>query len=455
MLLLLSFVALAIWVGLFFFGEYQSRTHAQALRNYVANHFAVIQDIHIRFGDLGLRFPDLVNATQAQMDYRLKLDKIPFVYRLIDELPSKIKRPRNENFEPAEVVITPTETATEEALTATISTQDINLTTSEITSKMTSETASETNNETNSETNSETTSETLIETTSEPKQRSIPEYVVELAYTEELSIWIDINDLKATLTYNLESCHLNDLPFYLTQAIYDNLLLVDLTQHRESTYGDFKEYIPELKVNFIAAEELGSTPEDLSLRLKARIEDFTKLVSPYVKTTVDVLNFDVTKKRIPSIYLTNTTSTLNIFYLTSLEGITNKIQDVSLYHINKEVPDDYVEKDQYGTAYIEQLKRAETLGYNCSAFLDESSEAIARAVKLPQVDINNVNLRVESSMKHNTISGIVAVLDQILEAKVFDSQKFKNVTTLVDTILAESNHDWSSHLQRVYKLYVS
>lgn len=433
MLFPLSIAALAVWIGLMFVGDTSNRQNAQTLRDYVAERFAITQDIHIRHSDLGLRFPDLVEAAQAQLDYRLRLANVPFVYRLIDELPEKIKKPRDENFEPAEVMITPAE----EVIAATSVEEPITTSVSNATSNTTSN----------------TTSNATFNSTFETPQRVKPQYSVDLVYRNKLGIWMDYHDYKATLSYSLEAIHQNDLPFYLTQAIYDNLMMLELEFYRKS--GRFENYSSTLQVNFIAVEELGTTPEELKTQIDNHIDGLVRLILPFVQITVNFLKFDITKQRIPSAYLTNSTRMTNIYYLTSLAGIANQIQGVSLFHVHKEVVGEFVGEDKFGTAYSKHQQRLASIGYNSTEFLGESADAVMRAVKLPKVSTENVNLQVDSAMKLNTISGIIAVLDQLLASEQFDSQKFDNVTRLVDSILDETSHDWSDHLKAIHALYIS
>jgi len=428
MLFPITVAALSIWLALAYFNS-SDRKLAEDLLGYVTSSFAVRQDIHIRVGDLGLRFPDLVDAAQAQLNHRLKGAKIPYVYNLVDEIPKYVVRPRNIDFEPEEVILTPVVIETEVKDT---------------------------------ETRAETKTETEIETTAiakSPKSfnanstlRKVPEYYIELVLADKVAIWLDIHELKVTLTYSLDSCHQNDVPFFLTQVIHDHLLKPDLSMFDNTL--DFNLYIPKLKVNFIAAEELGETPESLKSNIRASMELLAAQISPYVETCVEFHVIDVTKKRAPSALLSNTTSTLNFFYLTSLAGITNKIQGVDLYHIHPEELEAFAE-DPYGTAHSEHLKREALRGYESKAFVKDAALAVKAAVGLPDMGIDNVNLLVESMMKHFTISGLTALLRDLLEAETFDSDKLNKVAKLIDTIIAENNNDWSKHLKCVYELHKS
>lgn len=406
----LTVVALAIWLAFSSLNP-SERKLAESLLEYVTHNFAIRQDIHIRVGDLGLRFPDLVEAAQRQLDHRLRLENVPYVYNLVDELPKVVVRPRNKNFEPLEVILTPSDETT----------------TSEL------------------ESPTETGGSHLIS----DKSRSIPEYSVQLVLADRVGIWHDLHELKVILTYSLEACHQNDLPFFLTQAVVDHLMAPDLELFTNAT-RDFSQFTPLLKINFVATEELGESPEILKSELRSAMDLLATQISPYVETLVEFVVVDVTKKRVPTALLSNTTSTLNLFYLTSLAGITNKVQGVDLFHIHHEDVDER-SYDPYGTAHSQQ--RVTGRRYNTTEFVKEATLVIKRAVGLGNQETENVNLLVESSMKHSTISGVVAVLEDLLRAEEFDSETFQAVSTLVDTILSENSHDWSKHLKTVYRLY--
>lgn len=422
----ITVAALAIWLAIGSFNS-SDRKLAESLLEYVTQNFAIRQDVDIRVGDLGLRFPDLVEATQLQLNHRLKQANIPFVYNLVDELPKIVIRPRNKDFEPEEVIITPVETP----------------------SSTESDFAVPTNLENDNSVGKDSAGDNSSAATS-TISRTIPEYFVELVLADKVGIWQDLHELKVILTYSLEACHQNDLPFYLTQAIYDHLLLPDVELF--DTGRDFSQFVPQLKVNIIAAEELGESPETLRSHLESTMEFLASQISPYVETSIEFFVIDVTKKRVPAALLSNNTATLNIFYLTSLAGITNKVQGVDLYHIYQENIQEY-SHDPYGTAYREHSQRAKHGGYNSTDFEKGATLAIKEAVGLGDFAVENVNLLVESSMKHTTISGIVAVLEELLRVETFDSEKFHCVAELVDTILSESTHDWSKHLKTIFELY--
>lgn len=426
MLYPLVVAAIAVWIAIASLGD-SDRKHAQDLRDYVATNFAVTQNIHVRVADLGLRFPDLVNATQAQLDHRLRTHQIPFRYELVDELPTKIKKTRNPLWEPAEIVLTVD--STEYIL------QDETQTMTE---------SSPTESAENGSDAQDIHVEEEIVSEQSPS-RTPPQYVVELAYTDKLGIWVDLYEQKATLTYSLESVFTNDLPFYLTQAIYDNLLSAELEQLAAVNYGQFDHYHPRLNVNFVAAEELGATPQELQSEIDGHMKYLASQIDPYVQLSYEFLTVDITKQKIPREYLANSTSTLNFVYLTSLAGIINNVQGIELYHISENLIELDENDQQNGLAS----------GHNSTAFMEEYAEVIKDAVSLPKSDTGNLNLLVESSMKHSAISGIVAVLDALLQAEKFDRAKFGEVVELVDNILSEKEHDWSVWLKQVYGLYTS
>lgn len=474
MLLPFSVVVASVWLGLLFLNRDSPRDSAITLRDYVAGEFAVTQDIYVRFLDLGLRFPDLVEAAQAQLDHRLKEDHVLFKYHLVNELPQKIKRPRNELYETAELDITDAETSAEDksspetALsgfeignqtvvgthTTINSTVDGDLLPAEdslgedklLSSRTLTANSSLAGNSSNITAPSTEIPEFHYETWD-------PEYSVNLALSDEVGIWMDLTDLRATLAYSLETCHTNDLPFFLTQAVYDNLLAADLKQYQTMEYGRFFQYKPQLALNFVAAEELGETSQDLKLQINESMHAISAFIAPYVNITLGFHTVDVTKMRVPPFLLTNTSDTLNLFYLTSLAGIANKVQGIHLYHVYKEPEVEITEKDRYGTAYAEQVREANTpRRYNSTDFLSDSTKVLREVLRLPDVTSDNFNLLVDSAMKHETINAIVVVLTQLIDATDFDSDKFQKIARLVDTILTEKKHRWTDHLKTVYAM---
>lgn len=438
MLLPISVVLVSAWLALTLFGN-SDRQNAESLRDFVIHDFPVTQNIHIRVADIGLRFPDLVEAAQAQLNHRLSEEKIPFKYELVDELPRKVKKPKNLLWEPADMVLTvdATETDTGKGTETETSLHTLDLEGQE------SENSTE-GDANNTKIDLELSNSSLLANFT----RVAPLWVVELAHTDKLSVLVDIHEPKATLTYNLESVFTNDLPFYLTQAIFDSLLLAELEMWRNVQFGQF-QYQSALKVNFIAAEELGNTPKELKDEIEKQMKYLESKISPYVQITHKFSTVDITKQRIPKQYTNNSTS-LNFVYLTSLSGIINSVQGIQLYHIaeNEEIEGE-------GGNEKEKTEGLTLSGHNSTQFLTDIETEIKLALRIPDFELENLNLAVESIMKNSAISGIVAVLDDLLKSTEFDKVKFAEVTKLVDAILKEKQHDWSAWLKQVNEIYMS
>lgn len=425
------------WLALILFGS-SDRQNAEALRDFVIHDFPVTQNIHIRVADIGLRFPDLVEAAQAQLNHRLSEEKIPFKYALVDELPRKVKKPKNLLWEPADIVLTVdvTETGSEYETETETSLHTLDL--------------EEPKGENSTELNANNTEIDLERSNSSVLAnytRAAPLWAVELAHTDKLSVLVDIYEPKATLTYNLESVFTNDLPFYLTQAIFDSLLLVELEMWRNLQFGQY-QYQSALKVNFVAAEELGQSPKELRDEIEKQMKYLESKISPYVQITHGFLTVDITKQRIPKQYTNNSTS-LNFVYLTSLSGITNSVQGIQLYHIAENEENEAEGEHEKG-----ETGKLTASGHNSTLFLTDIETEIKRNLRIPEL-LENLNLVVESLMKNSAISGIVAVLDDLLIATEFDKVKFEKVTKLVDAILKEKQHDWSAWLEQVNEIYKS
>lgn len=374
----------------------------------------VKQPIKIRFGDAGLRFPDLVKATQVQLDHRLKLSDTPLRYPLIDELPAIITRPVRGY-----------------QVHASVNTENF-LTDNFIVDELASHT--------------ETESTQSQETQADP---DIPDYVAELAISGDTTIWMDADERKATMTYTMANVHSNDVPFFLAQAVYDHLIAADLAMFAEMPRRSFSDYTPKLKVNFVAADD-GPTENTIQSSIEAHIRGFVEVLAPYVAIEPHFVAVDVTKKRVPSSMLTNSTHQLTFVYLTSLEGFVDTIGNAQIVHLAAEEFEEY-QGDHYGTEYEALQQRKGTKTIDITSFLESSIDAMERALGFPDVAINNIRLKMDSAMKHYALKGLSEILDALVDS--MDANLYQQVVELVDTLLAEEQHNWRKHLARVYSLH--
>lgn len=401
-------------------------TEARLLRDYVAHNLTVAQPVHVRPGNRGLVFPDAVRATQQQLDYRLRSNGVPYRYPLVDELPRSIER-LPDHIEVAEFVPTVDATNTDE----TTSTESADAAATDSTDSADTTTDRDTNS-----------TDTTVQ------------YVVELMFHDLPGMWLDVDsdrELRAVMTYNLDMVHRNDVPFFLTQTIYDHLLDADLRARRDMQDRPFAYYRPAVRVNFVAAEELGVTPPEIQRVFEHHLAQFDK-VRMYVDVQAAFHVLDVTKKRAPPTWTRNSTTELTFFYLTTLKPYANSVQGVPLYHIDLEEATARSAGDAYGTEYLENVQHANRATYNVTRFLDDATAQIEQFIDLPSTKARNLRLRAEGAMKHYTINGIVELLDKIIDGD-FDLGVYKKICALVDEIVSETEHDWLAHLHRVHAMH--
>lgn len=379
-----------------------------ALRLLVEN-LPVTQNIHIREDSPGLRFPDLVAAAQAQLDHRLRNENVSFHYSLVDHLPQNIGRlDRSRTIEAGPMITTYDESAeTNTALT--------NLPTSE---------------------------DTFAD-------RTAPEYSVGLVFANTNSMFLDYLKPKVILSYNMDTVHRNDLPFFLVQAIFDHLLEADLALGNLKN-GSFSNYKPHFEIGFVAVEESGSTPKEIQSAIKKHFSEIISFLAPFAKVTIRFFAVDVTKSRVPVAQAKNSSDTVNFFYLTSLEGFANSIQGVLIFHMGLEKQNETLgEEKLYGTALLEKQKYSSHPTYNITAFVQDATRTLLESIGIPFSSSSNLLMRVESALKFYTITGIVEKLDQL--AGDFNEKSFLQVAGLVDEILSNNEHDWKKYLLQVSK----
>lgn len=393
-----------------------STAQIEALRDYVANDFAVAQPIRIKFYDTGFRFPDLVKATQLQLDHHLEKSGIPYKYPLIDELPETIPR------------YTGNKTATKTAQVLVLTNDDGAIET------------------------------TMAVPAAESTEVNIaappdPQFSLDIALGGNVGVWLDLYKFRAMMTYDLEAVHANDLPFYLAQTVLDHLCEVDFNAYTKRQNFDFELYRPHILLNIVAAED--RVEKESTVLEDALLELITKhldAIRPFVNITTKIHPIDVTKSRVPHSIMKNSTDLLTFVYLTTLEGFLNQINGAHIYHLARDVPKD-VSGDTYGTEYIEAQKLKENPRINITDFLTSMFGVIERQVGLTE-SCSNKHLEVYFTTKAFAIRGIYSALDIISKKKNPETIRiFKEICQLVDTILAEEVHDWAGHLQHVFKIY--
>lgn len=444
----------------------QPSIHQQVvrLRDFVEHNLTLTEEIYIESGNRGLLLPDVVAAAQAQLDYRLKKNAIRLRFKLIDHLPKKIE-PALESRPLIDALVT-TDNIQESENPKTIETavitepgapnfieKDALLASYHLEEKIQK-------NEALSDHSMKLSASEIV---------GLPEFddrvvrSLELYFHDTPHMWVDFYQPIAFLAYNLEQTHRNDVPFFVTQALYDTLLKPDIEMWEQMVFKEaqkdvnetlFDGYRQEVRVNFVAAEESGDSPADIIESINRYMERYS-LLKPFVRVSTSVQILDVSKRLAAKHLTKNSTLELTFFYLTSLRPYANSVQGVPLFHISPEEPPTEPPHDHFGTAYKEYEKRINTVVYNISDFLLAASEEINKFVGLPLSDTQNLHLKTASALKHYTMLGIKDTLTKLLDPETFSESGFSDVCHLVDTILVETHHNWLDHLPRIQNIYKS
>lgn len=408
MLTISAIVALIVWIGSVLLNRPKlTKELAASLRLLVAENFPVNQNIHISFENTGLRFPDLVAAAQLQLDHILQQKNIPFRYTLVDDL--------SQTFYSQDSV----QIVESKPMIITVDSESTGTT--------------------------ENATETELPVVPD---RTKPTYEVSLALSNSVAIYHDIYALKVIMSYDLDAVHKNDMPFFVAQAVLDHLLAVDFATAEKIKNASFSDYKPVMQVNFVAAEDLGNTPNEIITAISSHFADLKKRLYPFLNFNFSFIPVDVTKNRLRSDLTKNATCTLNFVYLTSLLGFVDVIQGVPIHHMSSAPVENFREEEVlYGTELLKKQQQLTSSTYNITSFVESATSAIIETAGLPALDADNLNIQCESAMKYYTLIGIVEELDRITEN--FSESEFMKVAKLVDHILTQDEHDWHKYLLQV------
>lgn len=424
-MLIPAVILLLAWIAFLLQKSPPPHEYAARLRHFVAHNLSVCEEVHITAGNRGLLLPDLVQATQAQLNFRLKADSVPLRYVLVDELPKHIPAAMETKPIPGSLA-----TATEESPDT-----------------ITSEIRIGVKEESLFGSNYSVTLPCPI----------LAKRTLELYFHDRPHLWVDLYEPLAILAYNLEQVHRNDVPFFTTQVLYDALLEPDLAMWKQcgpKTRRSFQQYCREVQVNFVAAEETSESPTHIIQSIERYMERFS-ILEPFVKVNTSIQVLDVSKRRAAPHLTQNSSLVLTFFYLTTLRPYANSIQGVSLYHISPEPPQEPDLRDNYGTQYQAYQKRLQTTVYNMSDFLLGVTREVSKFVGLPDSSSANLGLKTMSALKHYTILGVRECLDVLLNKDLYDDEAYIKVSRIVDSMMTESHHDWKSHLKTIYEVYWS
>ncbi|OBA20779.1 hypothetical protein METBIDRAFT_205754 [Metschnikowia bicuspidata var. bicuspidata NRRL YB-4993] len=440
---------------------------ARLLRDFVLANFSVAQPVHVDFGDRGFRFPDLVEAAQRQLDFRLAADGIPYRYPLRDRLPKVVPRPETE----LEAALARPPLLTDEGDGPSggggPSTAEDPVGAGSNVGEWTSVLGGSRDGDARGNSRDlepstlanprhlepSTLGRGLSNTSAAAPQTRVPEYSVEIYFQDLPRLSLDLVQLKAYMAYSLDFIHQNDLPFFLTQAIYDTLLQPDLDMRRQMLAGRcrLQDVTRHLNINFVAAEELGETRPEISAAILQHMRQFEAILA-YVKIVPSVHVLNVLKHRATAGLLHNSSSELSFFYLTTMRPYANSVQNVPLRHLDPLAKEPLSEGNVYGTEYQRRLRLSQTDTYNITSFLEDATRAIKQAIRLPR-DCSNLRLVAESVMKHYILGGLVEMLDLLIAQEPFDTRAYMHILRIVDDILLEETHDWASRLTEVMALH--
>lgn len=400
---------------------------AEQLRAMTASQFPVAQSIHIRLADVGFRFPDLAAAVQKQLDYRLDLIGCPYRYPIINDLPDVIERPDHPRG-PEPVFYTGPDSSSGSFQTNAALGEEIT--------------------DGGHEKDRNYDGQNHVKGCSGNNASVHPEYGVLLHYWYEPGVWMDEHSFTAHMSYNLTFMHRNDLPFFVTQAIFDTLIAPDLAMWKSRE--PFLHYVPDYAINVIAAEELGSPAPEILEAIELFLAGYSALTTTHVEAV------DVSRKLIPPSYLRNTTSQVTFVFSTSLRPYADHVQGVPVFHLDKLPRVASIAGAEYGTARDHIAPRLSHDAYDISDLVHGMRQVIESSLRLPK-NYEHLGLRVHASLKHFAVQGIHECLDLLVEHGVSRSSDslrlYAELCGLIDGILMEQSHDWEHRLLQVHHIH--
>lgn len=434
-MLTITIVGLSLWLA-YLLHKPSLDEQITRLLHCLENDLVVREEVYVRAGNRGLLLPDVVAAAQAQLNFRLRSNDIPLEFILVDELPKLI--------EPIMKTRPVPTSATQENFTESIETKR-----NEGIDENHSQLEAGFQNLDNITVPSDIVAHRLDVTSSR---------TLELYFHDTPQMWVDLYDPVAILAYNLDQTHRNDVPFFVTQALYDALLEPDLTMWKQLDYSraagksTFSTYRREVKVNFIAAEESSDSPCDIIKSLEEYMLRYS-ILDPFVRvnSTIEVLN--VSKRRAAKHLMQNSSNELTFFYLTTLRPYANSVEGVPLYHISPKESPTQLPQDHYGTEYQEYQQILDMVVYNISDFVLAVALEISKFVGLPLSPTPNLVLKTSSAMKHYTILGLRDSLALMREKPGVPKAMYQEVCLILDSLVLELRHNWLHQLARVYEVY--
>lgn len=393
---------------------------ARDLRQAVLHNLTFPQPVEIVAGNRGLKLPDLVQAAQLQINYRLAKDGLPFAYLLVDSLPTVIPREDLPPPAPPMIITDDAETALETAGASALT-----------------------------EPEPEVVGELLqLGQQEQPGTLAGPaNFSVEIHYGDHLSVWMDVEDPKAHLRYSLDDVHTNDLPFFLTQTIYDILLGPDTASWPALSGVSLQHHNQNLTVNFVAAEDSAQSPEIVADLIRHHLQRYDA-ISRLVSVNVAFHTLDVSRRRADASLLGNTSDSLTLWYTTLLGGYADSIQGVALYPIPPQ--ESAYEGSEHGTAYERHMMTNH--GYDVAPFLADVDSAIEQYLGLPHGGSANLCTRAELALKHRTIRGFAEVLGRIADDEAWEPA-FEPVARLLERAVADARPDYLQYLHQLLSVY--
>lgn len=352
------------------------------LADIVRHNLTITENVRVRFGDDGFRFPDLVKATQLQLNHELKLRNIPFRYTLVDCLPVNVARASNASHDaPTNVVpltdgVAPTESA---------------------------------------------------------KAPEKVQMAVEMYLGDDTVIRRHPVDPGAMImTYTLENVHMNDLPFYVAQTVIDHLLAADLSLFNRASYAG---HSPTLDIHLVNVEDHGKA--NVTAELDELIGPFVDSLAGVTHITVHYEHVDVSKHRLPQQHIRDTPGHILFLYLTTLKGFLDSLNGKPVTHLEKR------KKTSLIAAKLPDAELAAKSGVSVGMFADWVTEAVSLHIGLPKTDVSSV-LKARALAKHLVLDGIhellvskrhktkvYALIDDLLEEREHDWAAHLHAVTLL------------------------
>ncbi|KAK6202961.1 uncharacterized protein RJT21DRAFT_112896 [Scheffersomyces amazonensis] len=231
------------------------------------------------------------------------------------------------------------------------------------------------------------------------------QYMIELIHADKDFVGMDSELCKCYVFYTLDSIHSNDLPFFVTQAIIHHLLMSEIYTFRNN---EFQDHL------------LSGVPYSIGISLNIN----SNITESLVMELEDY--FDALK----DIY--NIAHYIEVNNLNQEHSATRKFNIIVVENLTNNTTEDLPTSSN--TVTVLKLADLESVVPDITKVLDDH-------LGLSQHPSNNVNLKIHSLYRFNTIKLLEKILDEVrLNKKVNEDFKDEVVSLANDVIAAKM--DW-------------